>query len=255
MRLQGKVCLVTGAGSGIGRATAIRFAREGATVALADRDGQAAERVCAEIKAAHPDVRVQPIEADVTQALEVEAMVRATVDTFGSLDVLLNQAGVIQVGDITDLSEADWDRVLDVNLKGVFLGCKYGLRAMLAHGRGSIINTASISGLVGIPKQPAYCASKGGVIALTRALAVDFADRDIRVNCIAPGPIDTPWLENVMRAPGDPAAEYRWMVMTQPLKRLGTVDEVAGACVYLASDDAAYVTGTVLTIDGGLTAR
>src|SRR5438874_1024015 len=114
---------------------------------------------------------------------------------------------------------------------------------------------ATVSGLVGIPKQAAYCASKGGVIALTRALAVDFADRNIRVNCIAPGPIDTPWTENVLRAPGDPSAEYRWIVMSQPLKRLGTMDEVAAAAAYLASDDAAYVTGTVLVIDGGLTAR
>ena len=253
MRLTEKICLITGAGSGIGRAMALRFAQEGATVVLGDQDGQAAELVAAAVRQAGG--RAQPIEADVTQPMEVQAMVRATVDTFGSLDVLINQAGVIQVGDITDMSEAEWDRVIDVNLKGVFLGCKFGLRAMLAQGGGVIINTASVSGLVGIPKQAAYCASKGGVIALTRALAVDFADRNIRVNCIAPGPIDTPWTENVLRAPGDPSAEYRWIVMSQPLKRLGTMDEVAAAAAYLASDDAAYVTGTVLVIDGGLTAR
>jgi NAD(P)-dependent dehydrogenase (short-subunit alcohol dehydrogenase family) len=253
MRLKEKVCLITGAGSGIGRAMALRFASEGATVVLGDQDGQAAETVATAVRQAGG--RAQPIEADVTQGLEVQAMVRATVDTFGSLDVLINQAGVIQVGDITDLAESEWDRVIDVNLKGVYLGCKFGLRAMLAQGGGVIINTASVSGLVGIPKQPAYCASKGGVIALTRALAVDFADRNIRVNCIAPGPIDTPWTESVLRAPGDPAAEYRWIVMSQPLKRLGTTDEVAAAAAYLASDDAAYITGTVLVIDGGLTAR
>jgi NAD(P)-dependent dehydrogenase (short-subunit alcohol dehydrogenase family) len=253
MRLREKVCLITGAGSGIGRAMALRFASEGATVVLGDQDGQAAETVATAVRQAGG--RAQPIEADVTQGLEVQAMVRATVDTFGSLDVLINQAGVIQVGDITDLAESEWDRVIDVNLKGVYLGCKFGLRAMLAQGGGVIINTASVSGLVGIPKQPAYCASKGGVIALTRALAVDFADRNIRVNCIAPGPIDTPWTESVLRAPGDPAAEYRWIVMSQPLKRLGTTDEVAAAAAYLASDDAAYITGTVLVIDGGLTAR
>jgi meso-butanediol dehydrogenase/(S,S)-butanediol dehydrogenase/diacetyl reductase len=253
MRLQDKVCLITGAGSGIGKAMALRFAREGATVVIADQDGQAAEAVCALVK--QNGGRAQPIEADVTVALEVQAMVRATVDTFGSLDVLVNQAGIIQVGDIIDLDEQEWDRVVAVNLKGVYLACKYGLRAMLAQGGGVIINTASISGLVGIPKQPAYCASKGGVIALTRALAVDYADRNIRVNCIAPGPIDTPWTENVLRAPGDPASEYRWIVMTQPLKRLGTPDEVAAAAAYLASDDAAYITGAVLTIDGGMTAR
>ena len=253
MRLHEKVCLITGAGSGIGRAMALRFAGEGATVVVADQDGQAAEEVATLVKRAGG--RVQPIEADVTEAMEVQMMVRATVDTYGCLDVLINQAGVIQVGDITNLSEEEWDRVLDVNLKGVYLGCKYALRAMLAQKGGVIINTASVSGLVGIPMQPAYCASKGGVIALTRALAVDFADRNIRVNCIAPGPIDTPWTQAVLRAPGDPAAEYRALLAGQPLKRLGTTDEVAAAAVYLASDDAAYITGTVLVIDGGLTAR
>jgi len=253
MRLQGKVCLVTGAGSGIGRATATRFAREGATVVAADANGEAAESLAAELK--QQGARCQPIEADVTQALEVQAMVRTTIDTFGSLDVLVNQAGVIQVGDIADLREEDWDRVLEVNLKGVFLGCKYALRAMLAQGGGVIINSASVSGLIGIPKQPAYSASKGGVIALTRALAVDYADRNIRVNCIAPGPIDTPWLTSVLHAPGDPAAEYRWLLAMQPLRRLGTPDEVAAAAVYLASDEAAYVTGTVLVIDGGMSVR
>src|SRR5439155_9362858 len=130
MRLKEKVCLITGAGSGIGRAMALRFAQEGATVVLGDQDGQAAETVATAVRQAGG--RAQPIEADVTQAMEVQAMVRATVDTFGSLDVLINQAGVIQVGDITDQAESEWDRVIDVNLKGVFLGCKFGLRAMLA---------------------------------------------------------------------------------------------------------------------------
>jgi NAD(P)-dependent dehydrogenase (short-subunit alcohol dehydrogenase family) len=253
MRLQDKVCVITGSGSGIGRAMALRFAREGSIVVVADQDGTAAEEVATLVRQA--GCRAQAIEADITVPIEVQAMVRATVDTYGRLDVLINQAGVAQVGDVIDLEEDEWDRVIDVNLKGVFLGCKYALRAMVAQGSGVIINTASAAGLVGIPMQAAYCASKGGVISLTRSIALDYADRNIRVNCIALGPIETPWHTNMLEAPGDPANEYRWVVMSQPLRRVGTPEEVAGAAVYLASDDAAYMTGSVLTLDGGMTAR
>jgi NAD(P)-dependent dehydrogenase (short-subunit alcohol dehydrogenase family) len=250
-RLDGKVALITGAGSGIGRETALLFAAEGAKVVIADVSAEHGERVVAAITQAGGTALF--VKADVSAASDVQAMFDVVVDAYGSLHVLFNNAGIFPADDggTTDTPEDTWQRVVDVNLRGVWLGCKYGIPVMLASGGGSIINSASFVAFMGAATaQIAYTASKGGVLSMTREIAVEYARRGIRVNALCPGPIDTPLLSELM---ADPVRRQRRLVHI-PMGRLGQPRELAQAALFLASDDSSFMTGSALVVDGGITA-
>jgi len=251
MRLEGKVALITGAGGGIGGQAARLFAAEGAKVVVADVIDEAGEAVVGEIERAAGEAAY--IHADVSNPTDAEAMIGFAVERFGSLDVLMNNAGIFHNADqsVVDTDEEVWDRVIDINLKGVFLGCKYGIPAMLRGGGGSIINVASFVALIGaaVP-QIAYTASKGGVLSMTREIAVEFARRGIRANAICPGPIETPLLAELL---ADPERRQRRLVHI-PIGRFGQADEIAKAALFLASDESSLMTGAALVVDGGITA-
>jgi len=251
MRLRGKVALITGAASGMGRTAAGLFAAEGAKVVIADVTEPAGERAVQEIKSAGGEAAF--IRADVSKAAEVAAMVRFAVERFGGLQVLYNNAGIFhpEDGGTVQTAEAIWDRVIDINLKGVWLGCKYGIPALLKSGGGSIINVASFVALVGAATpQIAYTASKGGVLAMTREIAVEYARNGIRANALCPGPIETPMLAELL---SDPQRRARRLVHV-PIGRFGRAEEVARAALWLASDEYSLMTGAALVVDGGITA-
>jgi NAD(P)-dependent dehydrogenase (short-subunit alcohol dehydrogenase family) len=251
MRLASKVALITGAGSGIGRESALLFAKEGAKVVVVDINSAAGQETVSLVKAAGGEAIFT--RADVSKAADARAMVEFAEKTYGKLNVLFNNAGIFpdQDGSVLDTAEEVWDFVMNVNLKGVFLGCKYGIPALLRAGGGSIINTASFVALIGAAtSQIAYTASKGGVLAMTREMAVEFARKNIRLNAICPGPVETPLLAQLL---SDPARRQRRMVHI-PMGRLARAHEVAQAALFLASDDSAYVNGATFTVDGGITA-
>jgi NAD(P)-dependent dehydrogenase (short-subunit alcohol dehydrogenase family) len=249
-RLRDKVALITGAGGGIGRAAARAFSREGARVVVVDAAENAGRAAVDEIHAAGGTAAFA--RADVTRANDVQAMIAFAEAQFGALHVLFNNAGIFpdEDGSVVDTDEAVFDRVIAVNLKGVFLGCKYGIPALLRAGGGSIINTASFVAVMGAAtSQSAYTASKGGVLALTREIAIEFARRGIRANALCPGPVNTPLLQSLL---ADPARRARRMVHL-PMGRLAEADEIAAAALYLASDESSYVNGTTFLVDGGTT--
>jgi len=250
-RLAGRAALVTGGGSGIGRESARLFAREGAAVLIVDRDARAGEATAAAI--AEAGGRAAFCAADVSRAREVEAAVAEGERRFGALHVLFHNAGIFPArdGSPVDTDEDVWDQVMAVNLKSVFLGCKYGIPALLRAGGGSIVNTASFVAVLGAAtSQIAYTASKGGVLAMTREIAVEYARRGIRANALCPGPVDTPLLQQLL---ADPAARARRMAHI-PMGRLAGASEVARAALFLASDESSYVNGTTFLVDGGITA-
>jgi len=250
MRLGDKVAIVTGAGSGIGRATANLFAKEGARVVVADIESNLGKETVEGISK-NGGTAVQVV-ADVSKADEVRAMIKACITSFGKLDVLFNNAGIEGPGGLLwEMKEDDWNRVIDVNLKSVFLGCKYAIPYM-KRTKGSIVNTASELGLVGSTSRPAYSASKGGIIALTRSLALQCAPYGIRVNCICPGATETPLL---VRFVGEKERRLREVEREIPLRRLGKPIDIAYAALYLASEESSFVTGSVLVVDGGSTAQ
>jgi NAD(P)-dependent dehydrogenase (short-subunit alcohol dehydrogenase family) len=247
----GKVALVTGAGSGMGRAAAQIFAREGAQVVVADIDPAGGEETVRLLREAGGEASF--VRCDVSRAAEVEAMVRHAVERFGRLDCAFNHAGISAgSGGTTGLTEEEWDLVIDVNLKGVWLCMKYEIPPMLAQGGGAIVNTASVAGFIGQPRNPNYAASKHGVLGLTKSAALEHARNGIRVNAVCPGPIRTPMLERgIARSPDLEQA----LVAGQPNGRLGTAEEVAEAAVWLCSDAASNITGHPLVIDGGYLTR
>jgi NAD(P)-dependent dehydrogenase (short-subunit alcohol dehydrogenase family) len=251
MRLASKVALITGGGSGIGRETALLFAREGAAVVVADVNDAGAEETVSRVKSAGG--KALAVHADVSQATDCERMIAAAEQSYGKLDVLFNNAGVMLSGDDDAVSTSldVWEKTLAINLRGVFLGCKYGIPALRRTGGGSIINTASFVALMGAATpQVAYTASKGGVLALSRELAVVHARERIRVNALCPGPLKTELLMNFLNT--DEKKQRR--LVHVPVGRFGEASEMAKAALFLASDDSSYMTGAELVVDGGITA-
>ncbi len=249
-RLKDKRVIVTGAASGIGEAIASRFAEEGARVLVADINEEAAKKTAQKIGSL-----ATGISLDVTNSAQVEFVVNKATELWGGLDIMVNNAGVGVAAKTAETSEEDWQRVIDVCMKGTFLGMKYAIPVMQKQKSGSIINMASVASIVGVPDRAAYCAAKGGVMSLTRAAAVDHAGDGLRINCIAPGTVDTPWVQRITENYEDPEAARTAMKARQPHGRLVSPEEVAAMAVYLASDEAGSTNGSVMVVDGGWTAR
>jgi meso-butanediol dehydrogenase / (S,S)-butanediol dehydrogenase / diacetyl reductase len=249
-RLEGKRAVVTGAGAGIGRAIALRLAGEGARVALADVDEEAAKNVASEIAG-----ETLARQTDVTRAAEVEALVSSVVEGWGGLDVMVNNAGVGVAATAVDTTEEDYDRVMDVCVRGTLLGMKYAIPAIRDSGGGSVINMSSVAALVGITDRAVYSAAKGAILSLTRAAAIDHVEEGVRVNCIAPGTVDTPWVSRITSGYDDPEVARANMQARQPHKRFVTPEEIAAMAAYLASDESASCIGACMIVDGGVTAR
>jgi NAD(P)-dependent dehydrogenase (short-subunit alcohol dehydrogenase family) len=251
VRLKDQVSLITGAGSGIGQAVALKFASEGAIVVIVDRNLELAEKTQHLIEQAGGTGWA--LAVDVTQEQQVADAIATTIQQFGRLDILHNNAGISILKPITETTEADWDFLFNVNLKGVFFGCKHAIPIMVQQGAGVIINTASELAIVGQPLYTAYCATKGGVLAFTRALSVEWAAKGIRINAICPGPTKTPMLEAEFNLASDPMAEESAAIQSIPFGRLGAPDDIAGVALFLASDDAKFVHGAAIVVDGGKT--
>jgi NAD(P)-dependent dehydrogenase (short-subunit alcohol dehydrogenase family) len=256
-RLDHKIALVTGAGSGIGRAIALIYAQQGAHVVVADLNPESADAVVEQIVGKGGAAEAQRL--NVVDETQVTAAFEATVRRHGRLDILVNNAGISHVGNILETSAEDWDRVMAVNTRGVFLCAKAAVAHMLRQwpAGGVIVNIASVAGLISVDRRFPYCASKGAVISMTRSIAIDFAQQGIRANAICPGTVQTPFVEGYLtRHFADTADEVRQQLHArQPLGRMGQPEEIAAAALYLAADEAAFVTGSMLVIDGGWTAR
>lgn len=249
--LKDKVALITGGSSGIGRATALACAREGAKVAVADIVVAGGEETAQLVKAAGGEAIF--IKADMTKAADLEAMVNTVVETYGRLDCAHNNAGIEgALGKTANYEEAEWDKVIAIDLTGVWLCMKYEIPAMLKNGAGAIVNTASAAGLLGVPNMPAYAASKHGVVGLTKTAALEYAKAGIRVNCVCPGIIQTPM---VSRLTGERPGMFDKIATAEPIGRVGQPEEIAESVVWLCSDLASFVTGHAMSVDGGIVAQ
>jgi NAD(P)-dependent dehydrogenase (short-subunit alcohol dehydrogenase family) len=249
MRLKGKVALITGGTSGIGAATAVRFAREGAAVAITGRNTERGEQIVQVIIANGGEAVF--IHSDVRFADNCRRVVDQTLDRFDKIDVLFNNAGVYHPKTIPECTEEEWDETIDTSLKGAFLMSKYVLPSMIERGSGSIIHMSSGWGILGGDKAAAYCAAKGGLVVMAKAMAIDHGPDGIRVNCVCPGDVETPMLPDDAAKRGMPWDEYLAEASDRPLGRIGTVEEIADAVLFLASDESSFVTGEALVVDGG----
>ena len=250
MRLENKVALITGASVGIGRHTALLFAREGARVAVNSQSSRG-EAVVEEIAGAGGEALF--VRGRVEEEADARAMVAKTVEEFGRLDILVNNAGIVVPDNMENAGVEDWENTMAVNVRGVFLMSKFALQEMLRQGGGAIVHNASVAAVKGLKDRTSYTASKGAVAALTRAMAVDYVGRNIRVNCVNPGTTLTPSLQDRINAFDDPVEAEKMFVSRQPMGRLGRPEEIAAGILFLASDEASFITGQVLNIDGGLT--
>ena len=251
MKLQGKVAVITGGTDGIGKAIAITFAKEGAKVMMVGRDEKKGQNALEEVRRFG---EATYFKGDVSDSPQVRKLVEVTIQKYGRIDILINNAAVCPPGDVVTTSEETWDQVIDVNMKGVFLCCKYVIPYMQKTGGGAIVNIGSINSFMAMENEAAYDASKGGVLMLTRAMALDFAKAKIRVNCICPGAIETPMLKASLDTSPDPKAARQSLTAKHPLRRTGTPEEVAQAALFLATDASSFVTGAVIPVDGGILA-
>ena len=249
MKLEGKAAIITGAGSGIGRETALMFAAEGAAVTVADIDAEMARETVDMIRQAGGQALFIP--TDVSRSKDVEALIDQSMKQFDRLDCIFNNAGIDIAKTIVETSEDDWNRTIDINLKGVFLGCKFAIPAMMGNGGGTIINTASILAHVASPNQAAYCASKGGIVAMTRQIAYDYAEHNIRTNCISPGDVMTHMAKGLFDASEDPEARLKFFTDRYPMKRFAEPAEIARVAVFLASEASSFITGQAIKVEGG----
>lgn len=251
MKLQGKVVIITGATDGIGKATALKFASEGAKVMMVGRDEAKGRSAEAEVKRYGDAVY---LKADVSDSSQVKRIIEETVRRHGRIDVLVNNAAVCPAGTAVTTSEEMWDQIIDINLKGVFLCCKYAIPHMQKNGGGVIVNIGSINSLMAMENEAAYDASKGGVLMLTKAIAVDFAKSNIRANCILPGAVESTMLEGSLNASSDPAKAREWITQRHPVRRTGKPQEIAEVALFLATDAPSFMTGATIPVDGGILA-
>jgi NAD(P)-dependent dehydrogenase (short-subunit alcohol dehydrogenase family) len=248
MRLKDKVAFITGAGGGIGRAAALHFAREGARIAGLDRDGDRVQKVVRELP---QEGKHAAFETDVGSSQSVNDAVRQAIKKFGRVDILFNNAAITSLSSVASIGDDELERVLTVNVKSMFYVSRAVLPQMVAQKSGAILNSSSITGLVGAPGMAAYAASKGAIITFTRSLALEQAENGIRVNCICPASIDTPMLQKSFDQTSDPAAARERNIRRHPLGRLGTPEDVAGLALFLVSNEASFITGSTYVIDGG----
>lgn len=249
MRFSNKVALITGSGSGIGRATAVLFAKEGAKVVVNDLLPKRGEETLKLVKDAGAEGIY--VQSDVSVAADAERMLKETIKTYGKIDILVNNAGIILPGRVDNVAEDDFDKVMKINVKGVFLVSKFAILEMKRSGGGVIVNIASVAALKGIADRSAYSASKGAILSLTRAMAIDYIKDNIRVNCVCPGTTYTPALEERMQALPDPEAARAAFIARQPMGRLGKDEEIAQAVLFACCDEASYMNGSIVSIDGG----
>lgn len=253
MRLRNKIAIITGAGSGIGRTTALLFSEEGAKVAIVEIDKERGQDTVDMITRKGREGLFIP--TDITDPSQVKSMVTKVIEAYGKINILVNNAGLYVQGDAVNTNEEQWDRIMAVNLRAAFLCCKYNIPQMIESGGGVVINVSSEAGIVAIKNQVAYNTSKAGLISLTKSIALDFASQNIRANCVCPGTTQTPLVASALAKQADPERARREVEKVRPANRLGKPEEIAYGILYLASDESPYATGAVLSIDGGYTAQ